>query len=110
MITQNEAAPTATAPPTKRKSKRINHSTSPRPAGFVVAALQQFIGDAFIAEMRQTVEVYDTPFSQEEVANGVVHPVTKEHITKYRQLIANPITREVWEKAMCKELGWLTQG
>jgi hypothetical protein len=43
------------------------------------------------------------------VANGVVHPVTKETITKYKQLIANPITREVWEKAMCKELGRLTQ-
>jgi hypothetical protein len=68
------------------------------------------MGNAFIEEMRQTVEIYDTPFSPEEVANGVVHPVTKETITKYKQLIADPITRTVWEKAMCKELGRLTQG
>jgi hypothetical protein len=110
MITQDEAPPSAAAPPIKRRSRRINPSISPRTAGIAVAALQQFMGNAFIEEMRQTVEVYDTPFSPEEVANGVVHPVTKETITKYKQLIADPITREVWEKAMCKELGRLTQG
>ena len=64
--------------------------------------------NAFIEEMRQTVKVYDTLFSPDEVVNGVVHPVTKETITKYKQLIADPITRKVWEKAMCKELGRLT--
>ena len=42
--------------------------------------------------------------------NGVVHSVTKETITKYKQLIAGPIMREVQEKAMCKELGRITQG
>ena len=44
------------------------------------------------------------------MANGVVHPVIRETITKYKQLIADPITREVWEKAMCKELGRLPKG
>ena len=44
------------------------------------------------------------------MANGVVHPVIRETITKYKQLIADPITREVWEKAMFKELGRLIQG
>ena len=78
--------------------------------GIVVEALLQFMGNAFIEKTRQTVEVYDTPFSPEEVESGVMHPVTKETITKYKQLIADPITRKVWEKAMCKELGRLTQG
>ena len=55
--------------------------------------------------MRQTVEVYDTPFSPEEVANGVVHPVTKKTITKYKQLIADPITRQVWEKGNVQRTG-----
>ena len=46
----------------------------------------------------------------EEVVNGVVHPVTKETITKYQKLVDDPILREIWEMAMCVELGRLTQG
>ena len=46
----------------------------------------------------------------EEVANGVVHPTTKEKLTKYEQLIAEPELRAVWMKTMCIELGRLAQG
>ena len=46
----------------------------------------------------------------EEVAKGVVHPVTKETITKYQKLVDNPILCDSWEMAMCVELGQLTQG
>ena len=46
----------------------------------------------------------------EHVANGVVHPVTQETITNYKKLIKDPITREIWLKAMAKELGRLAQG
>ena len=46
----------------------------------------------------------------EEVANGVVHPVTKETITKYKTLINDPLLREDWMRGMCKELGRLSQG
>ena len=46
----------------------------------------------------------------EEVANGVVRPVTKETITKYQKLVDDPILCEIWEMAMCVELGRLTQG
>jgi len=42
-----------------------------------------------------------------EVANGVVHPTTKEKITKNQKLINEPLLRDVWMKAMCKELGRL---
>jgi len=37
-------------------------------------------------------------------AYGIVHPVTKETITKYK-LANDPITRPIWQAAMCKELG-----
>ncbi len=50
----------------------------------------------------------------QEFCAGVVHPVTKETITitKYQKLIDEPLLRErdVWTKAMCKELGRLAQG
>ena len=45
-----------------------------------------------------------------EVCNGVVHPITKETITKYQTLSNDPLLRDVWIKAMCKELGRLAQG
>jgi hypothetical protein len=45
----------------------------------------------------------------EEVTNGVVQPVTKETITKYKRLISDPLLRD-WMKGMCKELGRLSQG
>eukprot|EP00804_Cyclotella_cryptica_P014612 CCRYP_012661-RA/>CCRYP_012661-RA protein AED:0.22 eAED:0.22 QI:0/0/0/1/0/0.33/3/0/717 len=46
----------------------------------------------------------------EHMCNGVVHPVTKETITKYEKLANDPLMQEVWTKAMCKELGRLAQG
>jgi hypothetical protein len=46
----------------------------------------------------------------EEYCNGVVHPVTKETITHYRNLIKDPLLRDLWLKAMNKELCPLTQG
>ena len=49
-------------------------------------------------------------FDIEELENGVVHPITNRTITKYHNLIDEPLIREVWMKAMCVELGRLTQG
>lgn len=46
----------------------------------------------------------------DHVCNGVVHPVTGETITKYKKLIRDPLTKAVWERAMCYELGRLSQG
>jgi hypothetical protein len=39
-----------------------------------------------------------------------VHPVTKETITKYDKLAKDPVTRDMWTEAFCKELGRLAQG
>ena len=61
-------------------------------------------------EMKHTIEFNDAPFSLQHMANGVVHPVTKETITKYKKLIEDPLLRDEWSKAMCRELGRLTQG
>ena len=54
--------------------------------------------------MRRAITINDIPLDPEEIANGVVHPVTKETITKYKQLIDAPVMREAWMKVMCKEL------
>ena len=45
-----------------------------------------------------------------EVYNGVVHPVTKETITKYTKLMNDPVLSPLWVPAMSKELHWLAQG
>jgi hypothetical protein len=46
----------------------------------------------------------------DQVCNGVVHPVTQEATTKYEKLANDPIMKDTWTKAMCKELGRLAQG
>ena len=76
----------------------------------MVSAPQKFTKNGFLEERRKIIEINNTPFNLEEMETGANYPVTKETITKYKQLIADPITREVWERAVCKELGRLTQG
>ena len=80
------------------------------PAGVSQAARNTFIGNAYMQELQQSMVNNATPSGLEEVANGVVHPVTKEMITKYRKLINDPLLRDDWTKGMCKELGRLAQG
>jgi hypothetical protein len=46
----------------------------------------------------------------EEYCNGVVQPVTKETITHNRKMIKDPLLRDLWLKAMSKELHCLAQG
>ena len=88
----------------------MNKYVSPRIAGIAAVAINWFMGSVFLEETRCTVTVNDTPLEPEEVANGVVHPVTKKTITRYRQLVDDPIVREIWMKVMCKELRRLSQG
>ena len=40
----------------------------------------------------------------------MVHPHTKETITRYSQLINDPALRDVWLKVICIELGRLSYG
>ena len=46
----------------------------------------------------------------DHVCNGVVHPVTKETITKYSKLVTDPLLRDIWTVAMLKELHQLADG
>ena len=50
------------------------------------------------------------PSDIEDVCNGVVHPTTGKTITKYKRLIQDPLLRDIWLEAMCRELGRLAQG
>ena len=58
----------------------------------------------------QDIEERAKELGIKHVANGVVHPITKETITNYKKLINNPVTCEIWLEAMAKELGRLAQG
>ena len=42
------------------------------------------MGNVFLEELKRAA-ISATPTTLEEVANGVMHPVTKETITKYLQ-------------------------
>ena len=55
------------------------------------AAINRFTGSAFLEEMRRTITVDDTPLELEEMANGVLHPITKDTITTHKQLIDAPL-------------------
>jgi len=46
----------------------------------------------------------------EEYCYGVVHPVTEETIMHHRKLIKDPLLKDLWIKAMSKELHRLAQG
>ena len=49
-------------------------------------------------------------FTVEQTANAVVHQITMETTTKYEKLANDPVTKDVWQQAMCKELGHFAQG
>eukprot|EP00804_Cyclotella_cryptica_P009434 CCRYP_017332-RA/>CCRYP_017332-RA protein AED:0.38 eAED:0.27 QI:0/0/0/1/0/0/2/0/259 len=67
--------------------------------------------DAFTpTKYRKHEPVFAVDAQLEHVCNGVLHPVTKETITKYKMLANDPILQTVWTRAMCKELGRLAQG
>ena len=47
---------------------------------------------------------------QQEFWAGLTHPDTGEMITSYRKLMQIPALKHVWEEAMCKELGKISNG
>ena len=91
----------------------------PRHLGFHAHALYHVVGK-HIADQSRTfiptnLEHCDATFQMdiplEMVANaGVVNPDTGETLTKYEQLLKVEALRDIWSKAMCKELGRLAQG
>lgn len=93
------------------------HVVAPRT--FPAATLYHVVGThieqchpCFIPQnMAQAHEQLNLQVPLEEVAGaGVVNPETGETITKYDKLLQIPALRQIWSKAMCKELGRLAQG
>ena len=99
-------------------TNRIQVKHSNGPACISQTALYSYLGKALLDDAAHFVPrklMDQTPliqpvFSIEELANGVVHPITNKTITKYHKLVDEPLLREVWMKAMCVELGRLAQG
>ena len=54
--------------------------------------------------------IFSPDIELDEICMGVQHPIMKQTINKYQQLIAEPLLKDTWTKAMCKELGRLAQG
>jgi len=52
----------------------------------------------------------NSDFARTPVCNAVVHPVTKETITKYVRLAMDSVTSKIWRRAFCLKLGRLAQG
>ena len=60
-------------------------------------------------ELQQSIVENSNLTNIKEVANGVVHPIIKEKITRYKNIISDPRHQDDWIKRMCKELGRLSQ-
>ena len=63
-------------------------------AGISQAALNAFMGKEYLEELSHMAGRNLDPVDIEQIANGVVHPVTKVTITKYNNRIADPILRD----------------
>ena len=102
---QNQAA-------SKRHAERVNTRSRP-PANISQMALNAVLGRAIMEtsgiytpnSLSKVALTFNPPTDLEEMANGVVNPVTKETMTKYVNIIKVPELCDVWLQAMCKELG-----
>ena len=83
---------------------------SQAPASVSQEALHTSTAKTFLQELQWRMEAKADPLNLEQVANGVVHPVTQKNHHKYKNLIEDPLLRETWMKAMAKELRRLAQG
>ena len=107
--------------PTPRRSPRINLPNYQRAnsATFTYQeALYEFLAHAMEAPKiftpdtlkAATLSVPEGNVDLQEFCGGVSHPETGENITSYKALLKIPSLRDTWTKAMCKELGNISQG
>jgi hypothetical protein len=88
------------------------------PANIAIQALYHVINLAFNAPPTYTIpwnlvdssDQFQHTIDIDEVCNGVVHPITKETITKYNKLMNDPTLKDLWVPVMSKELHQLAQG
>ena len=63
--------------------------------------------DNYVRDVLRT----DWRLEKTDVSSSIlVHPITKESITKNKTLIEDLLLKDKWMKAMCVELGRLAQG
>jgi hypothetical protein len=107
---RDEMPMTRTSTRTQCSTRLITNQT---PCNISRQALYHVIGLGFINAPAYTVsnllaqhhKRYTGPLIDiQEYCYGVVHPVTKETITHYRKLIKDPLLKDLWIKAMSKEL------
>ena len=79
------------------------------PANISQMALHRVLGNALVNEasgiytldkLQQVAITYSPGANLEEMANEVVHPITKETMTKYAKIIKVPELRDIWLAAM----------
>jgi hypothetical protein len=101
------------------KHNRATRIVSTRnPASITMHALYHVINLAFNNPPGYTIpknlivatDRFQHNINIDEVCNGVVHPITKETITKYTKLMDDPALKDLWVPAMSKELHRLAQG
>jgi hypothetical protein len=116
VVEPDEEAPIRLPTPPRRSIRLI---TSCTPCQISRQALFHLIDIRFNKAPANTIpqtlqrhhKQYTGPISKiEHYCNGVVYPVTKETITHYRKLIKDPLLKDLWTKAMSKELHQLAQG
>jgi hypothetical protein len=105
--------------PTIQQPDQAIHLLSPwRPTSIALHALYHVINLAFNNPPSYTIPTklnnssnrFQHNINIEEVCNGVVHPITKQMITKYTKLMDDPALIGLWVPAMSKELHCLAQG
>lgn len=108
-------------PPPPRRSTRtkLPHFNRSNAAIFAAQeALYQILAHAMEAPKlftprsleTATLTVNENNIDLQNFCGGVTHPTTGETITSYRKLLKIPSLRDIWTKAMCKELGNISQG
>jgi hypothetical protein len=113
---EREEYPTSqptTAP--RRSTQLISNCT---PCNISRQALNHIIGIGFTNAPLNTIprslakhaNKYTPVIDIEKYCCGIVHPITKETIMQYRKLMKKPLLKDLWTKAMSKELHQLAQG
>ena len=106
------------APPIRQTERAIRIISPQGPASISMHALYHVINLAFNNPPGYTIPKNLTTLTNrfqhniniEQVCNGVVHPITKETITKYTKLMDDPALKDLLVLAMSKELHRLVQG
>jgi hypothetical protein len=104
---------------TTQQSKQAICLLSPQgPASIAIHALYHAINLALnnlpsyiiLTKLNSSTNRFQHNINIEKVYNGIIHPITKETITKYTKLMENPALKDPWVPAMSKKLHCLAQG